>query len=56
MDSKVNEHKLLEIFIWTDDFVKAVDQLLLPARAGQRRRRPGLNRSERMTILIFLPS
>ncbi|MCB0543711.1 MAG: hypothetical protein KDC70_09340, partial [Saprospiraceae bacterium] len=53
MEAKVTEHKLLEIFIWTDDFVKAVDRLLLPMRVGQRRRRPGLAPSEMMTILIF---
>ena len=53
MDTKVNEQKLLEIFIWTDDFVKAVDGLLLPAHTGQRRRQPGLSMSEMMTILIF---
>ena len=53
MDTKVNEQKLLEIFIWTDDFVKSYDRLFLPAPGGQRRRRPGLTTSEMMTLLIF---
>jgi hypothetical protein len=53
MDIKVNEQQLLEIFIWTDDFVKAVDQICLPVRVGQRRRVPGLASSEMLTILIF---
>lgn len=53
MDIKVNEQKLLEIFIWTDDFVKSFDGISLPARVGQRRRTPGLALSELLTILIF---
>jgi hypothetical protein len=53
MDIKVNEQKLLEIFIWTDDFVKTFDRICLPVRVGQRRRTPGLALSEMLTILIF---
>jgi hypothetical protein len=53
MDAKVNEQKLLEIFILTDDFVKSYKKHCLPVRAGQRRREPGLAMSEIMTILIY---
>lgn len=53
MDSKINEQKLLEIFIWTDDFVKASDRIILSAQIGQRRRTPGLSTSEQLTLLIF---
>lgn len=53
MDTKVNEQKLIEIFICADDFEKAWNHLFLPARSGQRRRTPGLALSEMMTILIF---
>lgn len=53
MDCKVNEEKLLEIFIWTDDFVKAIDRMTIPRQSGQRRRTPGLAPSEMLTILIF---
>ena len=53
MDCKVNEQKLIEIFIWTDDFVKSFSQFCLPPQVGQRRRTPGLSPSEMMTILIF---
>jgi hypothetical protein len=53
MDAKVNEQKLLEIFIWTDDFVKAFEENCLSVRVGQRRRTPGLAMSEMLTILIF---
>lgn len=53
MEAKVNEQKLLEIFIWVDDFAKALDHICLPAQIGQRRRTPGLASSEMSTILIF---
>ncbi|MBU6340396.1 MAG: IS982 family transposase [Bacteroidetes bacterium] len=53
MDIKVKEQKLLEIFIWTDDFVKAFDGFCLPPLVGQRRRTPRLALSEMATILIF---
>jgi Transposase DDE domain len=53
MDCKVSEQKLLEIFIWTDDFVKAIDRISLPSQIGQKRRTPGLAPSEMLTLLIF---
>ena len=34
MDCKVNEQKLIEIFIWTDDFVKSFSQFCLPRKLG----------------------
>lgn len=53
MDLKVSEQKLLEIFIWTDDFTKAFERISLPVHLGQRRRTPGLAMSEIATILIY---
>lgn len=53
MEAKINEEKLLEIFIWTDDFVKSSHQFFLKAQCGQRRRKPALTLSEAATILIF---
>ena len=53
MDIKINEEKLFEIFIWTDDFLKALDRLSLPAQKGQRRREPGLALSEVISILVY---
>jgi hypothetical protein len=53
MEAKVNEEKLLEIFVWSDDFVKSSSVHALPAPLGQRRRQPALSLSEIATILIF---
>lgn len=54
MDTKVNELRLIEIFIWADDFMKASDHFFLPLHAASRRRRqPDLALSEMMTILMF---
>ena len=53
MDIKVSEQKLIEIFIYADDFEKAWHHEVLPTRCGQLRRSPSLALSEMMTIVIF---
>lgn len=53
MSLKVNESKLIEIFVFTDDFVKAVEKTTISASVCPRRRTPGLSLSEMMSIVVF---